>query len=229
MFELSGRGQGHSSLARRALMSLALLALALPLLGCAGRARQLHPLSGDEFTLFPEERRKPPPSECSGSLDERCDCLTRQAQRMSEELGIAGGFSVVLPDGTIRAFARGDALNQGVHVIDENTRFPVGSVSKMFLAAAVVSLSLEGALELHQPIVRYLPELSPERGVGQVTLHQLLTHTSGLGNPEQCQQGNEDLDEQLERHGQQPLWSPPGVLFNYSNVGYSFAALVIER
>jgi CubicO group peptidase (beta-lactamase class C family) len=211
------------------LVQRTLLVLALLLLGCSGRVRQLHALSGNEFTLFPQERSKPPPSECGGSMDDRWACLTRQAQRMREELELAGGFAVALPDGTIRAFAQGDALNQGVNVIDENTRFPVASVSKMFLAAAVVSLGLEGVLDLHQPIARYLPELSPERGVGQATLHQLLTHTSGLGNPEQCEQATDDLGEQLTRHGQLPLWSPPGVLFNYSNVGYSFAALVSER
>lgn len=211
-------------LALSAILGLSCLALA-----CAGPVRELHALSGDEFTLFPPDRRSPPPLECSGSTDQRFACLTEQAKRMSTELDMAGGFAVVTADGIIRAFARGDALNQGVHVIDPDTRFPVGSVTKMFLGAALVSLSLEGAVELREPIARYVPELSAGSGVGQVTLHQLLTHTSGLGNPPQCEAPEDDLPQVLARHGSGPLWSPPGLLVNYSNVGYSFAAMVLER
>lgn len=75
--------------------------------------RQLHALSGDEFTLFPGEQRPPPPLECSGSTDRRFVCLTEQAKRLSAELDMAGGFAVATADGNIRAFAQGDALNQG--------------------------------------------------------------------------------------------------------------------
>ena len=198
--------------------------------GCGGPLRELHPLSGDEFTLFPPERGAPRPLECAtGTEEQRFACLAEEAQRMSEDEDLAGAFAVATPDGQIRARALADSLNRDAHAIDADTRFPVGSVTKMFVGAAAASLSLEGALDLHQPIARFLPELSERRGVGQATMHQLLTHTSGLGNPEQCEDADDDLADMLERHGHQPLWSPPGALMNYSNVGYSFAALVIER
>jgi beta-lactamase class C len=197
-------------------------------IGCGGPIRQLYPLGGDEFTLFPAERRSPPPLDCTGTDEQRFACLAKQAERMSQEQDVAGAFAVVTPDGNVRALALGDTLNRGVPV-SADTPFPVGSVSKMFLAAAAVSLSLEGALDLERPIARYLPELSLTRGVGQATLHQLLTHSAGLGNPPQCQKAEDDLAELLTRYGQQPLWVAPGVLMNYSNLGYSFVALVLER
>jgi len=120
-------------------------------------------------------------------------------------------------------------LNERVGKITADTRFPAASVSKMFLGAAAVSLSLEGRLDLQRPIAAYLPELSTEVGVGAATLHQLLTHTSGLGNPLQCDTPQTDLGDLLRRRGREPLFAPPGAVDNYSNQGYSFVALVLER
>jgi CubicO group peptidase (beta-lactamase class C family) len=219
---------GATRFARAAGVRAACLLWVVLAIACGGPIRQLHPLGGDEFTLFPVERRSPPPLDCTGTDEQRFACLAKQAERISQEQDVAGAFAVATPDGNIRALALGDTLNRGVHV-STDTRFPVGSVSKMFLAAAAVSLSLEGALDLQRPIARYLPELSLTAGVGQATLHQLLTHSAGLGNPPQCQKAEDDLDDLLTRYGQQPLWVAPGVLMNYSNLGYSFVALVLER
>jgi len=201
----------------------------LVLAGCSGPIRQLHPVNGNEFTLFPNERAKPPPIDCSGSLEERCACFAKELEQQGQKLDLSGAFAVATPDGQIRAFTRTDELNQKQLEVGEDTRFPAASVTKMFLAAAAVSLSQDGSLDLQQPISRYLPELAGEVGAGPATLHQLLTHTSGLGSPPQCEQGEEDLPGLLDKYGKQPLFAPPGAVFNYSNLGYSFVALVLER
>lgn len=193
--------------------------------GCAsGPIRQLHPLGGDTFTLFPEEQRVPPPIRCSGETDARFECFRQELVERARGIGVAGALALATPDGQMRALGQPDSLNAQVTA---DTRFPAASVTKMFLAAAAVSLSREGALDLQQPIQRYLPEL--EQGVGHATLHQLLTHTSGLGNPPLCERASDDLRDLQQKYGAAPLWAPPGVVFNYSNLGYSFVALVLER
>jgi len=209
---------------------VSVLAVLLCALGCAGGPiRQLHAVGGNDFTLFPGDGQAPPPVTCSGEIEERFACFSEELQGKAAKLDVAGAFALAGPDGRIRALAQTDSLNQQ-HRVTELTRFPAGSVTKMFLAAAALSVSQEGVLDLQQPISRYLPELAAgDVGVGRATLHQLLTHTSGLGNPLQCEQGEEDLAAMLKKYGLAPLWAPPGAVPNYSNLGYSFVALVLER
>lgn len=207
-----------------------LVSLLIAVVGCGGPIRQLHPTSGDDFTLFPGERKAPPPITCTGPMNERFACFSREVEeRMrSRDLEAAGGLAVSTHEGEVRTIVRSDELNQNVR-ISEDTGFPVGSVTKMFVAAAAVSLSLDGVIDLQLPIAGYLPELSNEVGPGRTTLHQLLTHTSGLGNPPQCEKGESDLADVLKAHARSPLYAPPGAVFNYSNLGYGFVALVLER
>lgn len=207
------------------LMLLALLVLH----GCAGPRRELHPLSGDEFTLFPPERSTPPKVACTGEVNARLKCFVSEFERRAARHDLGGALAFVTPDGRVQAAAQGDSLNGGRVAFDQRTRFPAGSVTKSFMAAAVVSLALEGKLDLHRPIQAYLPELSGGAGVGGATLHQLLTHTAGLGSQPQCRTGREDLKDLVSQYGRAPLWAPPGAVYDYSNLGYSFAALVVER
>ena len=196
--------------------------------GCAeAPGRTLHALSGNEFTLFPFERKAPPPVSCSGETDQRFTCFVQELEQRRGSLDVAGSFALATPDGKIRSFTRTDELN-GKRAITEDTRFPAASVTKMFVAAAAVSLSLEGAVDLQQPISRYLPELTSE-GVGRASLHQLLTHTSGLLEAPLCAGARDDLSLVLTKYGNARLWSPPGAVYRYSNLGYSFVGLVIER
>jgi CubicO group peptidase (beta-lactamase class C family) len=206
------------------------LAVLLVLVGCSAPIRQLHPVGANEFTLFPNDRGQPPPITCSGSIDERWACFAGELKQQGQKLDVSGAFALSTPDGKIRSFTRTDQLNAKALVVGEDTRFPAASVTKMFIAAAAVSLSEDGSLDLQQPISRYLPELTGNDGVGTATLHQLLTHTSGLGSPEpMCEKGDQDLPALLDKYGKQPLLVAPGAVFNYSNLGYSFVAGVLER
>jgi CubicO group peptidase (beta-lactamase class C family) len=212
---------------QRAVWLLAVLAFVW---GCgAPQRRQLHAVSGNEFTLFPSDGKAPPRVTCSGETSERFACFAEELQRMGGRLEVGGALALSTPDGMLRTTTRTDELNAKEGRISDDTRFPAASVTKMFLAAAAVSLARDGLLDLQLPIVRYLPELASDAGVGLATLHQLLTHTSGLGNPPQCENNEEDLADLLKKHGTQRLLAPPGAVFNYSNLGYSFVAIVIER
>jgi hypothetical protein len=51
--------------------------------GCSAPVRQLHPMSGDDFTLFPGERRAPPPITCTGDTRERLACFVKELEERS--------------------------------------------------------------------------------------------------------------------------------------------------
>ncbi len=80
-------------------------------------------------------------------------------------------------------FAKAYGLaDRGANVANTvDTRFNLGSSSKMFTALAVEQLADAGRLGLNDPVQRYLPTFGP-RELAPATIRHLLTHTSGLGD-----------------------------------------------
>lgn len=117
-----------------------------------------------------------------------------------------------------------------------NTVFEAGSVSKQFVAAAVLILAAHGKLSLDDDIRKWFPEL---HGLGDlITVRHLLQHTSGLRDwgalawLEGWPRGTRDLSERdvltiMSR--QRTLNHPVGEQFSYTNTGYNLAVLLVER
>ena len=116
------------------------------------------------------------------------------------------------------------------------TIFEGGSLSKQFTAAAVVLLALDGELSLDDDIRKYVPEL-PDYGE-TITLHHLMTHTSGLRDwgsvagisgwgREDRSHDHADVLDILSR--QSALNFGPGHEYSYSNSGYNLLAIVVGR
>jgi CubicO group peptidase (beta-lactamase class C family) len=114
------------------------------------------------------------------------------------------------------------------------TAFRIGSTTKQFTAAAVLKLVEAGHISLDDPIAKYV-DVTPAAWSG-VTLRQLLNHTSGIPDyvrtngfirgPARLDLGPEEL---LALVREEPLASPPGAKFAYSNTGYLLLGMVIER
>ncbi len=128
-------------------------------------------------------------------------------------------------DGAI-AFTQGfGVVRQGDDVpVTETTRFQIASTTKMFTGALGAALHADGVVDLHAPVD--LPGITTDGA----TLHQLLAHTAGY--PTTFPGGDYsslELDEFFANNGHQPLWSPPGEVWNYSNLGMSLAGLAMEE
>ncbi len=130
-----------------------------------------------------------------------------------------------------RSFGYGDFT--GKTPLNDSTVFQVASISKTFTAAAVLLLHHRGLLHIDDPVVRHIPEF-PYHGI---TIRHLLTHTSGLQNymwlienrwQRKTMPANEDLLNLFVRYTL-PVNFQPGQRFAYSNTGYVFLALLIER
>ena len=106
------------------------------------------------------------------------------------------------------------------------TQFDVASVSKQFTAAAIVALEMDGRLRVEDPLSYFFPEAPPDKAA--ITLHQLLTHTSGLVDVLGPEYERLPRAEMLRRAFAANLLGPPGKRFRYSNTGYSVLAAIVE-
>lgn len=108
--------------------------------------------------------------------------------------------------------------------ITATTKMSIGSVSKMITAFAVLQLVDQNKVDLDRSVTSQLPEfvLDDPRGA-EITVRQLLDHTSGLPNPLVIPPATSPA----ERVGQLrtiALGSDPGTTYTYSNLNYQTAA-----
>jgi D-alanyl-D-alanine carboxypeptidase len=111
-------------------------------------------------------------------------------------------------------------------------RYSIGSVSKQLLAGSVLLLVQDGKLSLDDRVARYLPNLTR---AGEVTIRQLLTHTSGYQDyyPQDYvapfMQKPVTADRILEQWARKPLDFDPGTRWQYSNTNYVIAGRIVEQ
>ena len=111
--------------------------------------------------------------------------------------------------------------------VTEKTLFDIGSITKTYTATAVLLLAAQEKLRLEMTLSDWFEEL-PEI-TGSITLHQVLSHTSGLpqysgDDDDSCDRGC--FDQWLAKAS---LEFSPGDKFLYSNPGYSALARIIEK
>jgi CubicO group peptidase (beta-lactamase class C family) len=111
-------------------------------------------------------------------------------------------------------------------------RYSIGSVSKQFLAAAVLLLAQDGKLTLDDPVARYLPNLTRAK---EVTIRELLSHTSGyqdyyaLDYVAPFMSKPVTADAILNQWARKPLDFDPGTRWQYSNTNYVAAGRIVEQ
>jgi CubicO group peptidase (beta-lactamase class C family) len=119
--------------------------------------------------------------------------------------------------------------------INEKSQFPIASVSKTFTAVAILQLKQKGKLKIDDPVQKYLPDFP----YPNVSIRHLISNTSGLGqeyhlfdkaikeNPEKIF-SNEDIIPALIEN-KVPLSFAPGDKWEYNNVNFCLAALIVEK
>ena len=143
----------------------------------------------------------------------------------SAEIAVVRGGEIVLS----RAWGKpSETLPQP----DAQLPYQIASNSKQFLAALLLLLEDDGKLSLDDKVSRWLPELPSG---GQITVRQLLSHTSGLQDfwPQdylfKAMETPVAPQEIVQRWGMKPLDYAPGTRWQYSNTGYVVAGLIAER
>ena len=115
-----------------------------------------------------------------------------------------------------------------------DTKFNLASMGKMFTAVAIMQLVEAGKLTLHDKVGKILPDYPNKAARDSVTIHQLLSHTSGLGNfweahSKQAKERFRAVSDYLPLFADEPLLFTPGKQFAYSNSGFTVLGLIIEK
>jgi CubicO group peptidase (beta-lactamase class C family) len=159
-------------------------------------------------------------------VDEYIDALVKQ-NRFSGAVLLARDGHVLLSKGYGMANFEMDVPNT------PQTKFRLGSVTKQFTAMAVLILQERGKLSVQDSVCKYVENCPP--AWQPVTIHNLLTHTSGIPNftgfPEygKLKMFPSSPSEIIALFKDKPLEFAPGERFNYSNSGYVLLGYIVER
>src|SRR5215213_5178822 len=116
-----------------------------------------------------------------------------------------------------------------------DTKFRLGSITKQFTATVILQLVEQGKIKLDARLSDYLPEYRKDVG-NKVTIHNLLTHTSGIpsytsqpGFFENVSRNPYKVDDFVKKYASGNLEFEPGSKFSYNNSGYFLLGAIIEH
>ncbi len=161
------------------------------------------------------------------------DKLDRYLTRAQEAWRFSGSVLVARDEQVILNKGYGFANRIFEDPNTPNTKFYVGSITKQFTAAAILKLQERGQLRVNDPITHHLPHYPADPG-DRITIHHLLTHTSGIPNytdhPEIVLLRDRPVAtaDLIEFFQDWPLLFQPGEGFEYSNSGYVILGAIIE-
>jgi D-alanyl-D-alanine carboxypeptidase len=154
-----------------------------------------------------------------GGAEEKLDGFTAAYMRAMN----APGMTQALTDTTvtIRTAGYGFGNVELKTPVTPDHLFQIGSITKSFAALIMLQLREEGKVDLHRPVLEYLPWLPVTMLYGPITAHHLLTHTSGLPDASGIFQSDPSA-----RHAQ---GYPPGAHFHYCNLGFDILGQIIQK
>lgn len=135
-----------------------------------------------------------------------------------------------------KAYGEADRQTKSLNTVD--TKYGIGSVTKQFTSMLIMQLVEENKIQLHDTIGTYLSYL-PKEKANHITIHQLLSHTSGLPHYNGLQAigitlkdfGNTHYSskELVELIGKTNLIDTPGSSYYYSSLGYDLLGVILEE
>jgi CubicO group peptidase (beta-lactamase class C family) len=140
--------------------------------------------------------------------------------------GFSGVFLVARGGEVILEGGYGLADREAGTPVTPETVFDIGSITKQFTAAAILKLEDEGRLSTDDPIGRWLPDVPADRA--GITIHHLLTHSSGLTGDLGGDYQVMPRDTLVRRALASELEAAPGERYDYSNLGYSLLGAIVE-
>ena len=165
--------------------------------------------------------------------------LKNSIQKVLRETKTPGaGVVLVSGDETVLLEGFGKADIENNIDVNENTMFRLGSISKMYVALAILKLQEDGRLSLKDKIKDLIPEIefkNPWEAKYPIRIENLLEHTTGWDEWHFAELGSDDpkpktLKEALDFYPKSRTSRYiPGTRIGYSNVGTSVAAYIVEK
>ena len=177
---------------------------------------------------WPQAPQAPKAAALASESDAAAIAETRTYLRRLEKLGFAG--VVLVAKGETPLFAEGFGLADRERGLSWSpaTASNLGSITKQFTGAAILALEEEKKLSVSDPITRYFDGVPADKA--GITLHELLTHSSGLADPGDI--GDYDavpLPEYVRRVLAEPLRFQPGRGYEYANANFSLLGAIVEK
>ncbi len=167
-----------------------------------------------------------------GGISEVQGWLEEQVAPLLEKYGVPAAAWAVLHDGEIVDGAAG-VLNKATGVeATADSVFQIGSVTKLWTSTLVMQLVDEGKVDLDEPVRTHLPEfrIADEEAAAEITVRQLLNHTSGFEGDifTDTGPGDDCIEKYLGVLTEVPQLFPPGERFSYNNAGYCVLGRLVE-
>lgn len=196
------------------------------------KAAPPHELDGEPVVFYgPIPALGPEPA---GAIDRTTFLRSAETylQAVAEGDFFSGAMLVAVDSTPVLVRAYGAASREYGVQNNVETRFNLASVTKMLTAVAIAQLADRGKLSLDDTVVKHLPDYAlPNRE--RITIHQLLTHTAGLGRSEFHDSSVRDrvvrsVPEQLAKTLAPPEFAP-GASARYNNEAWVVLGAIIER
>ena len=164
-------------------------------------------------------------TEMTAKLNEYMKALEKN-ENFHGSILIAKEGSILLNEGYGFANFDQNTLNK------TQTKFAIGSVTKQFTAMAIMQLSEKGLIDVNDSLSKYLPDF-PNGNL--ITIHNLLTHSSGLVNFTELMEfytlssNNQTPMDILNLVKDKPLIFKPGEKFSYNNTNYLILGMLVEQ
>ncbi|HMQ46092.1 MAG TPA: serine hydrolase domain-containing protein [Saprospiraceae bacterium] len=157
-------------------------------------------------------------------------------ERLCTKDVFSGAVLIGTADEIYYQYACGEA-SKGFHVPNTvQTKFNLGSMNKMFTSVAILQLVDKGLIAYDDKLSKYLDETWLPRSISdKITIHHLLTHTSGLGSyfNETFWKSSREMFRKLDDYKPlvqgEKLAFEPGEKYQYSNTGMLLLGVVIEK
>jgi CubicO group peptidase (beta-lactamase class C family) len=179
------------------------------------------------LTAAGHTQARPAPSTAGEVVAAAAVAETRTYLKRLEKLGFAGVVLVARGDEPLLAEGFGLADRERGLRWTPGTVSDIGSITKQFTGAAILKLEEDKRLSVDDPITRYFDGVPADKA--GITLHQLLTHSSGIQDPDIDDFDAVPLADYLKQVFARPLLFAPGKGYTYANANFSLLGAIIEK
>lgn len=162
--------------------------------------------------------------------NDTCKRIDKYLVQLAADKNFSGGLLIIKNGEKIFSKGYGWADKENKIPFTPSTLASMGSITKAFTAAAIMKLVEQGKLLVNDPLKKFLPMVPAEKA--NITIHQLLTHSSGFHEFLQNDGGDYEKIETegfLKRAFTEQLAFKPGEKAVYTNVGMSILGIIIEQ
>jgi CubicO group peptidase (beta-lactamase class C family) len=163
------------------------------------------------------------------SNNDTCKNIDKYLTQLAADKNFSGGLLIVKDGKKIFSKGYGWADKENKIPFTPSLHASMGSITKAFTAFAIVKLEEQGKLSVNDNLKKFFPSVPADKA--NITIHQMLTHSSGFEEPATDGGDYEVIktEDYLKRVFAQPLGFAPGTKGVYSNVNMSILGIILEQ